>query len=76
MLRNEPANGYRRMTRYIYMLNTVNPNSNIRMHKSPKTKLMYHFIALYLMMWHFEFCRLVVVVDVAYLSGVYKEIFV
>lgn len=34
MLRGEPTDGYRQTSRYIYMLNTVYPNSHIRMYKS------------------------------------------
>ncbi|KAG5599961.1 hypothetical protein H5410_031331 [Solanum commersonii] len=33
MLRGKPSYGYRQMLRYICMLNTVYPNSYIRMHK-------------------------------------------
>jgi len=76
MIRGKPAYGYRQMPIYIYMLETVYPNSYIRMHKSGKNEFMDLFISLRLMMRRFEFCRPVVVVDALHLSGAYREIFV
>lgn len=76
MTRGGPADGYRKMPIYIYMLNTVYFNSHIRMHKSTENEFMYLFIALYLLMRGFPFYRLVVIVDTARLSGSYKGIFI
>jgi len=76
MIRGKPADGYKQLPRYIYMLETVYPNSYIRMHKSEKNEFMYLFISLRPMMRGFEFCRPVVVVDASHLSGAYRGTFV
>ncbi|XP_015078765.1 uncharacterized protein LOC107022678 [Solanum pennellii] len=76
LIRGKPADGYRNMPRYIYMLETEYPNSYIRMHKSEYNEFMYLFISLRPMMRGFEFCRPVVVVDVSHLSGAYRGTFV
>ncbi|XP_049367285.1 uncharacterized protein LOC125832180 [Solanum verrucosum] len=76
MIRGKPADGYKQLPRYIYMLETVYPNSHIRMHKSEKNEFMYLFISLRPMMRGFEFCRPVVVVDASHLSGAYRGTFV
>ncbi|XP_049374388.1 uncharacterized protein LOC125839457 [Solanum verrucosum] len=76
MIRGKPADGYKQMPKYIYMLNIVYPNSYIRMHKSEKNEFMYLFISLRPMMRGFEFCRPVVVVDASHLSGSYRGTFV
>ena len=67
MIKGKPVAGYRELPRYIYMLETVHPNSYIRMHKSDKNEFMYLFIALRTLMRGFDLCRLVVVVDGAHL---------
>lgn len=69
ILRGGLVDGYRRMPKYIHMLKTVYPNSYIIMHKSSKNKFMYLFIVLHLIIWGFEFCRPVVIVAAANLSG-------
>ncbi|XP_049378272.1 uncharacterized protein LOC125843082 [Solanum stenotomum] len=76
MIRGKPADGYKQMPKYIYMLNTVYPNSYIRMHKSEKNEFMYLFISLRPMMRGFEFCRPVVVIDASHLSGSYRRTFI
>ena len=38
-IRGNPADAYKNMPRYIHMLETVYPNSYIRMHKSEKMNL-------------------------------------
>ncbi|KAM3291245.1 hypothetical protein P3S67_019534 [Capsicum chacoense] len=67
MLRGGPGDGYRKMSRYIYMLNQVYPQSHIRMHKAVDNEFKYLFIALH---------RPVIVVDGAHLSGPYEGTFV
>ena len=47
LLRSGPADGYRQMPRYIYMLKNVYPNSHVAMHKSWDNRFMYLFIALH-----------------------------
>ncbi|KAM3360686.1 hypothetical protein P3S68_015540 [Capsicum galapagoense] len=76
MLRGKPPDGYRQMDRYIYMLNSVYPGSHIRMYKSQDNAFMYLFISLESLKSEFHYCRPVVVVDAAHLSGAYKGIFV
>lgn len=58
MLRGGPANKYKKISTYIYMLNTAYPNSHIRMHKSAENEFMYLFIVSHLMISGFEFCKL------------------
>ncbi|XP_069150211.1 uncharacterized protein [Solanum lycopersicum] len=76
MIRGKPSAGYRRMLQYIHMLKTVYPDSYIRMHKTEEDEFMYLFIALRPFIRGFKYCRPVVVVDGAHLSGAYKGIFV
>ncbi|XP_016549385.2 uncharacterized protein LOC107849021 [Capsicum annuum] len=76
MLRGGPADGYRKISRYIYMLNQVYPQSHIRMHKAVDNEFKYLFIVLRPMIRGFEFCRPVVIVDGTHLSGPYEETFV
>nr|XP_025887999.1 uncharacterized protein LOC101263434 [Solanum lycopersicum] len=76
MIRGKPSAGYRRMPRYIHMLKTVYPDSYIRMHKTKEDEFMYLFIALRPFIRGFKYCRPVVVVDGAHLSGAYKRTFV
>lgn len=41
IVRGRPTIEYRQLSRYIYMLNSVYPNSYIRMHKSTNNEFMY-----------------------------------
>ena len=63
MLRGGPADGYRKMPCYIYMLNQVYLQSHIRMHKAVNNEFKYLLIALRPMISGFEFCKPVVVVE-------------
>ena len=76
LIRGKPADGYINMPRYIYMLETVYPNSYIRMHKFEYNEFVYLFISQRPMMRGFEFCRPIVVVDASHLSGAYRGTFV
>ncbi|KAH0655594.1 hypothetical protein KY285_030476 [Solanum tuberosum] len=75
MLRGKPSDGYKKLSRYLYMLNNVYPNSYIRMHKSVEDEFMYMFIALRPLMRGFDYCRQVVTVDGAHVGGAYKGTF-
>ena len=57
------------------MLNTQHPNSYIRLQKTEEDE-MYLFILLKPLIRGFDYCRPIVVVDGAHLSGSYKETFV
>ncbi|XP_049365477.1 uncharacterized protein LOC125830322 [Solanum verrucosum] len=76
MIRGKSSAGYRQMPRYIYMLNTVYPNSYIRMQKTEEDEFMYLFVALRPLIRRFDYCRPIVVVDGAHLGGAYKGTFV
>ncbi|XP_015159970.1 uncharacterized protein [Solanum tuberosum] len=76
MIKGKSANRYRPLPKYLYMLDTVYPNSYIRIHKSEENKFMYLFISLRPLMRGFDYCRPVVVVDGAHLGEVYKRTFV
>ena len=58
------------------MLNTVYPNSDIRMQKTEEYEFMYLLVALRSFIRGFNYCRSIVVVDGAHLSGAYKGTFV
>ena len=58
------------------MLNTVYPNSDIRMQKTEEYEFMYLLVALRPFIRGFNYCRSIVVVDGAHLSGAYKGTFV
>ena len=58
------------------MLNTVYPNSDIRMQKTEEDEFMYLLVALGPFIRGFNYCRSIVVVDGAHLSGAYKGTFV
>ncbi|KAG5585645.1 hypothetical protein H5410_046079 [Solanum commersonii] len=75
MIRGKPSAGYRQMSRYIYMLNTVYPNSYIRMQKTEEDEFMYLFVALRPLI-RGSTRRPIVVVDGAHLDGAYKGTFV
>ncbi|KAG5588802.1 hypothetical protein H5410_049236, partial [Solanum commersonii] len=72
MLKGKPSEGYEQMPRYIWMLNNMYPNSYIRMQKTENNQFMYLFITLRPLIRGFDYCRPVVVVDVAHLGGAYK----
>ncbi|KAG5598058.1 hypothetical protein H5410_039290 [Solanum commersonii] len=76
MIRGKSFAGYRQMLRYIYMLNTVYPNSYIRMQKIEEEEFMYLFVALRPLIRGFDYYKPIVVVDGAHLSGAYKGTFV
>ena len=76
MLKGKPSEGYKKMSRYIWMLNKVYPNSYIRMQKKEDNKFMYLFIAPRPLIRGFDYCSPVVVVDVEHLGGAYKGTFV
>ncbi|KAH0732048.1 hypothetical protein KY289_003236 [Solanum tuberosum] len=76
MIRGKPSVGYRQMLRYIYMLNTVYPNSYTRMQKTEEDEFMYLFVALRPLNRGFDYCRPIVVVDGVHLGGAYKGTFV
>ncbi|KAM3355863.1 hypothetical protein P3S68_022577 [Capsicum galapagoense] len=76
MLRGRPAGGYKKMPTYVYMLNSIYPNSHIRMHKSPDNQFMYLFVALQPFIRGFEYCRPIVVVDDSHMRGPYQGTFV
>ncbi|KAH0712210.1 hypothetical protein KY289_008169 [Solanum tuberosum] len=76
MIRGKPSTGYRKMSRYIYILNTVYPNSYIRMQKTEEDELMYLIVALRPLIRGFDYCRPIVVVDGAHLGRAYKGTFV
>ncbi|XP_049354645.1 uncharacterized protein LOC125819221 [Solanum verrucosum] len=76
MIRGKPSAGYRQMPRYIYMLNTIYPNSYIRMQKNEEDEFMYMFVALRQLIRGFDYCKPIVVVDGAHLGGAYKGTFV
>lgn len=75
MLRGGSTNGHWQMPKYIYMLGIVYPNWHIRMHKSPENEFIFLYL-LHPLMRDFEFCRPVVVVNVAHLSEAYRGTFV
>lgn len=62
ILRGRSADGYEKMPTYVYMLNSIYPNSHIR--------ILQPFIR------GFGYCRLVVVVDRSHMRGPYQGTFV
>ncbi|XP_047264264.1 uncharacterized protein LOC107865398 [Capsicum annuum] len=76
MLRGRPADGYKKMPTYVYMLNSIYPNSHIRMHKSPDNQFMYLFVALQPFIRGFGYYRPIVVVDDNHMRGPYQGTFV
>ncbi|KAF3667832.1 putative AT-rich interactive domain-containing protein 1-like [Capsicum annuum] len=76
ILRGRLADGYKKMPTYVYMLNSVYPNSHIRMNKSPDNRFMYLCVALHPFIRGFRYYRPVVIVDDSHLGGPYKETFI
>lgn len=76
ILQGKPAVWYKQLTKYKYMLNIVYPKLYIRMLKSESHEFKYLFIALRPFIQEFQFCRPIIVVDGAQLSGTYKGTFV
>lgn len=75
ILKGGPIDEYRQILRYIFMLNSINPNSHFIMHKLGENEFMYLLITLHLMRSDFKFCKLVVMVDKAHWVDLTKELF-
>ncbi|XP_047267661.1 uncharacterized protein LOC124898081 [Capsicum annuum] len=66
ILRRRPADEYKKIPTYVFMLN----------HKSPDNQFMYLFVALQPFIRGFGFCRSVVVVDGRHMRGPYQGTFI
>ncbi|XP_060200439.1 uncharacterized protein LOC132628691 [Lycium barbarum] len=75
-LRGEPADLYKKLPAYVYILDKTYPGSHIRMHKSPENEFLYLFVALYAFIKGFDCCRPIVVVDGSHLKQEYTGTFV
>ncbi|XP_059291949.1 uncharacterized protein LOC132045375 [Lycium ferocissimum] len=71
-LRGEPADSYKKLPAYVYILDKTYPGSHIRMHKSPENEFLYLFVALYAFIKGFDWCRPIVVVDGSHLKQEYN----
>ncbi|XP_059295522.1 uncharacterized protein LOC132048853 [Lycium ferocissimum] len=75
-LRGDPADSYKKLLAYIYILDKTYPGLLVKMHKSPENEFMYLFVALKAFIKGFECCRPIVVVDGAHLKSTYNGTFV
>ncbi|XP_060190841.1 uncharacterized protein LOC132620161 [Lycium barbarum] len=75
-LMGEPAESYKRLPRYLYILDNTYPGSHIRMRKIRENEFLYVFIALYAFIKGFDYCRPIVVVDGSHLKTPYNGTFV
>ncbi|XP_060169346.1 uncharacterized protein LOC132600295 [Lycium barbarum] len=75
-LMGEPAESYKRLPGYLYILDKTYPGSHIRMRKTRENEFMYVFIALYAFIKDFDYCRPIVVVDGSHLKTPYNGTFV
>ncbi|XP_059310258.1 uncharacterized protein LOC132061459 [Lycium ferocissimum] len=75
-LRGDPADSYKKLPAYIYILDKTYPRSLVKMHKSPGNEFMYLFVSLKAFIKGFECCRPIVVVDGAHLKSTYNGTFV
>ncbi|KAM3251119.1 hypothetical protein P3L10_005189 [Capsicum annuum] len=76
ILRGRPADRCKKIPTYVYMLNSVYPNSHIRMLKSSGNQFMYLLVALQPFIRNIGYCRPVVVVDGSHIRGPYQGTFV
>ncbi|XP_060180735.1 uncharacterized protein LOC132610460 [Lycium barbarum] len=75
-LRGEPADSYKKLPGYVYILDKTYPGSHIRMQKSPENEFLYLFVPLYAFIKGFDYCRPIVVVDGSHLKQEYNGTFV
>ncbi|XP_016552796.2 uncharacterized protein LOC107852246 [Capsicum annuum] len=75
-LRGKPLASYGKLSSYLYVLNTIYPDSHIRMKKTDDNAFLYVFIALHAFIKGFDYCRSVVVVDASHLRGMYTGAFI
>ncbi|XP_060190295.1 uncharacterized protein LOC132619392 [Lycium barbarum] len=75
-LMGEPADSYKRLPGYLYILDKTYPGSHIRMRKTRENEFLYVFIALYAFIKGFDYCRSIVVVDGSHLKTPYNGTFV
>ncbi|XP_059277575.1 uncharacterized protein LOC132031628 [Lycium ferocissimum] len=59
-LRGEPAESYKKLPGYVYILDKTYPGSHVRMHKSQQNEFLYLFVALKAFIKGFECCRPIV----------------
>ncbi|XP_060201809.1 uncharacterized protein LOC132630235 [Lycium barbarum] len=75
-LRGEPAESYKKLPGYVYILDKTYPGSHIRMKKTSENEFLYIFVALYAFIKGFECCRPIVVVDGSHIKTAYNGTFV
>ncbi|XP_060216702.1 uncharacterized protein LOC132644141 [Lycium barbarum] len=75
-LMGEPAESYKRLPGYLYILDKTYPGSHIRMLKTRENEFLYVFIALYAFIKGFDYCQPIVVVDGSHLKTPYNGTFV
>ncbi|XP_019242577.1 PREDICTED: uncharacterized protein LOC109222714, partial [Nicotiana attenuata] len=75
-LRGEPADSYKKLPGYLYIMDMTYPGSHIIMVKSPKNEFMYVYISLYAFIKGFDHCRPIVVMDGSHLKSYYTGTFI
>ncbi|XP_059285067.1 uncharacterized protein LOC132038411 [Lycium ferocissimum] len=75
-LRGEPAESYKKLPGYVYILDKTYPGSHIRMKKTSENEFLYLFVALYAFIKGFECCLPNVVVDGSHIKTAYNGTFV
>ncbi|XP_019228001.1 PREDICTED: uncharacterized protein LOC109209228 [Nicotiana attenuata] len=73
-LRSHPADSYRRLSSYLYILEKTYPGSVVKLQKTEDDCFLYAFVALSKSIKGWEYCSPVVVVDGTFLKSAYRGI--
>ncbi|XP_060210746.1 uncharacterized protein LOC132637711 [Lycium barbarum] len=74
-LRGDPADSYKKLPGYVYILDKTYLGSYIRMLKNTGNEFLYLFVALYAFIKGFDNCRPTIVVDGSHLKSEYNGTF-
>ncbi|XP_070054984.1 uncharacterized protein [Nicotiana tomentosiformis] len=72
VLRGNSSESYKKLTSYFYMMVLTNPMSVVSLKKTEEDLFMYAFVALYLSIKGWQYCKPVVVVDETFLKSTYR----
>ncbi|XP_070022759.1 uncharacterized protein [Nicotiana sylvestris] len=73
MIRGNPSDSYKELSRYLYMLEHTNPGTVTKLHKSEDGCFLYAYVSLYASIKGWEHCRPIMVVDRSFLKATYKD---
>ncbi|XP_047257990.1 uncharacterized protein LOC124890234 [Capsicum annuum] len=72
LVRGSLRESYAKLPAYLYMVNTINPGSFTRLHKTEDSHFLYVFVALSTSIRSWRYCMPTIVVDGTFLKSAYK----